>query len=136
MTDSSNINSIIQDIKPNEIYNLAAQSHVAISFAMPEYTAQVDALGTLRILESLRSQGMKMLSFIRLQLQNYMEKWRKYLKTKIPLLGQEVHIQLQKYILIGLLGTTEKLIICMPQMVFYLIMNHQKRRKFCHKKNY
>ena len=55
ITDSSNINSIIQDIKPIEIYNLAAQSHVAISFNMPEYTAQVDALGTLRILESMRS---------------------------------------------------------------------------------
>ena len=63
MTDSSNINSIIQDIKPNEIYNLAAQSHVAISFAMPEYTAQVDALGTLRILESIRSQGMSDVKF-------------------------------------------------------------------------
>ena len=55
ITDSSNINSIIQDNKPVEIYNLAAQSHVAISFNMPEYTAQVDALGTLRILESMRS---------------------------------------------------------------------------------
>ena len=63
MTDSSNINSIIQDIKPNEIYNLAAQSHVAISFAMPEYTAQVDALGTLRILESIRAQQMSDVKF-------------------------------------------------------------------------
>ena len=59
ITDSSNVNSIIQDIKPVEIYNLAAQSHVAISFNMPEYTAQVDALGTLRILESMRSLGLK-----------------------------------------------------------------------------
>ncbi|MBO6979339.1 MAG: GDP-mannose 4,6-dehydratase [Prochlorococcus marinus XMU1428] len=63
MTDSSNINSIIQDIKPNEIYNLAAQSHVAISFSMPEYTAQVDALGTLRILESLRAQEINDVKF-------------------------------------------------------------------------
>ena len=63
ITDSSNVNSIIQDIKPSEIYNLAAQSHVAISFNMPEYTAQVDALGTLRILESMRSLGLKKCKF-------------------------------------------------------------------------
>ena len=54
VTDSSNISAIIQETMPDEIYNLAAQSHVAISFNMPEYTAQVDALGTLRILEAIR----------------------------------------------------------------------------------
>ena len=54
VTDSSNLSAIIQETRPDEIYNLAAQSHVAISFQMPEYTAQVDALGTLRILEAIR----------------------------------------------------------------------------------
>ncbi len=54
VTDSSNLSAIIQETRPTEIYNLAAQSHVAISFQMPEYTAQVDALGTLRILEAIR----------------------------------------------------------------------------------
>ena len=54
VTDSSNLSAIIQETRPDEIYNLAAQSHVAISFNMPEYTAQVDALGTLRILEAIR----------------------------------------------------------------------------------
>ena len=54
VTDSSNISAIINETKPIEIYNLAAQSHVAISFNMPEYTAQVDALGTLRILEAMK----------------------------------------------------------------------------------
>ena len=63
MTDSSNLNSIIQEIQPNEIYNLAAQSHVALSFEMPEYTAQVDALGTLRILESIRTQNFNNIKF-------------------------------------------------------------------------
>ena len=63
ITDSSNVNAIIQEINPNEIYNLAAQSHVAISFNMPEYTAQVDALGTLRILESIRSQNLNGVKF-------------------------------------------------------------------------
>jgi GDPmannose 4,6-dehydratase len=54
LTDSSNITRIIQKYKPDEIYNLAAQSHVLTSFEIPEYTSNVDALGTLRILESIR----------------------------------------------------------------------------------
>jgi len=55
LTDSSNINNILYQTKPDEIYNLGAQSHVGVSFNMPEYTANVNALGTLRILESMRS---------------------------------------------------------------------------------
>ena len=58
MTDSSNLIRLIQKIKPNEIYNLAAQSHVKVSFELPEYTADTDALGTLRILESIRICGL------------------------------------------------------------------------------
>jgi len=54
MTDSSNLIRLIQKIKPNEIYNLAAQSHVKVSFDLPEYTAETDAIGTLRILEAIR----------------------------------------------------------------------------------
>ena len=54
LTDSSNLTSIINQIQPDEIYNLAAQSHVFVSFQTPEYTADVDALGTLRILEAIR----------------------------------------------------------------------------------
>jgi len=53
LTDSTNIVRIIQKVKPNEIYNLGAQSHVKVSFEIPEYTGQVDALGTLRILEAV-----------------------------------------------------------------------------------
>ena len=63
LTDSSNIDSIISMIKPDEIYNLAAQSHVRISFDMPEYTANVDALGTLRILNSMLSHNLKSTKF-------------------------------------------------------------------------
>lgn len=59
MTDSSSLTSIIQKTQPDEIYNLAAQSHVAVSFEMPEYTANSDALGTLRILEAIRMLGME-----------------------------------------------------------------------------
>lgn len=54
ITDSSNINHLLNVIKPDEIYNLSAQSHVQVSFEVPEYTAQVDALGTLRILDAMR----------------------------------------------------------------------------------
>jgi GDPmannose 4,6-dehydratase len=58
MTDSSSLIRIIQKVKPTEIYNLAAQSHVKISFDVPEYTAETDAIGTLRILEAVRTLGI------------------------------------------------------------------------------
>ena len=57
LTDSTNIIRIIQDVQPDEIYNLGAQSHVMVSFETPEYTANTDALGTLRILEAIRLLG-------------------------------------------------------------------------------
>lgn len=58
LSDGSNLQRIIESVQPDEIYNLAAQSHVAVSFDSPEYTANVDALGTLRILESVRILGL------------------------------------------------------------------------------
>lgn len=58
LTDSTNVIRIIQEVQPDEIYNLAAQSHVKVSFDMPEYTANVDGLGTLRILEAVRLLGL------------------------------------------------------------------------------
>jgi GDPmannose 4,6-dehydratase len=60
MTDSSSILRIIQAVQPDEIYNLAAQSHVKVSFDVPEYTAETDAVGTLRILEAVRILGLEM----------------------------------------------------------------------------
>ncbi len=59
MTDTSSLVRVIEKIRPDEIYNLAAQSHVAVSFEQPEYTANADALGTLRILEAVRILGME-----------------------------------------------------------------------------
>ena len=59
VTDSSNLNRLLEKIHPNEIYNLAAQSHVKVSFEVPDYTAQVDALGTLRFLDAIRETGVK-----------------------------------------------------------------------------
>lgn len=59
LTDTSNLTRLIQDIEPDEIYNLGAQSHVAVSFECPEYTADVDAMGALRILEAIRFLGLE-----------------------------------------------------------------------------
>ena len=56
LTDSSNLNFLVGDIQPDEIYNLGAQSHVAVSFEVPEYTADVDGIGTLRFLDTLEHQ--------------------------------------------------------------------------------
>jgi len=58
LTDSSNLNRILEKVRPDEIYNLAAQSHVGVSFEMPEYTAEVDALGTLRFLDCIKEVGL------------------------------------------------------------------------------
>lgn len=59
LTDSSNLTRILNEVRPDEVYNLGAQSHVAVSFESPEYTADVDALGTLRILEAIRFLGLE-----------------------------------------------------------------------------
>ena len=59
LTDTSNITRLLKEVQPDEVYNLGAQSHVAVSFESPEYTADVDALGALRFLESIRLLGLE-----------------------------------------------------------------------------
>lgn len=59
LTDSSNLNRLLEKIAPDEVYNLAAQSHVKVSFEVPEYTAEVDAVGTLRFLDAIKESGAK-----------------------------------------------------------------------------
>jgi GDPmannose 4,6-dehydratase len=59
LTDSSNLNRLLEKIQPDEIYNLGAQSHVKVSFEVPEYTAEVDAIGTLRFLDAIKEVGLK-----------------------------------------------------------------------------
>ena len=59
LTDSSNLNRVLEQVKPDEIYNLGAQSHVQVSFEVPEYTAEVDAVGTLRILDAIKEAGLR-----------------------------------------------------------------------------
>ncbi len=63
LTDSSNLTRILQEVRPDEVYNLGAQSHVAVSFEAPEYTADVDGMGTLRLLEAIRFLGLKETKF-------------------------------------------------------------------------
>lgn len=59
LTDSSNLNRVIEKLKPDEIYNLGAQSHVQVSFEVPEYTAETDGIGTLRLLDAIKESGLK-----------------------------------------------------------------------------
>ena len=59
LIDPSSLNRLLEKIEPDEIYNLAAQSHVKVSFEIPDYTAQVDALGTLRFLDAIRETGLR-----------------------------------------------------------------------------
>ena len=63
LVDTSNLNRLLEKIEPDEIYNLAAQSHVKVSFEIPDYTAQVDALGTLRFLDAIREVGLRKVKF-------------------------------------------------------------------------
>jgi len=79
MTDSSNLVKIVQRVQPDEVYNLAAQSHVAVSFEEPEYTADTDALGTLRLLEAIKIAGL-------------MEKCRFYQASTSELFGKVVEV--------------------------------------------
>lgn len=58
LADSTNLNRIVSEVRPDEVYNLGAQSHVSVSFEIPDYTADVDAIGTLRLLEAIRSAGL------------------------------------------------------------------------------
>ena len=98
LTDSSNITRIIQKYKPDEIYNLAAQSHVLTSFEIPEYTSNVDALGTLRILESIRLLGLeKKQNSIKLRPQKYLEILKSHKMKKLHL-DQQVLMLFQNFI--------------------------------------
>ena len=66
LIDSTNVMKLIQKIQPDEIYNLGAQSHVAVSFEMPEYTANCDALGILRILEAVKNLNLRFIFHLKL----------------------------------------------------------------------
>ena len=121
---------MIKEIKPNEIYNLAAQSHVQVSFESPEYTANADALGALRILEAIRFNKLeKKQNTIKQAHQNYMAEMKKLLKMKEQTFILQVHMVLQNFMRIGLQSTIKKPIIYLLVTVFCLIMKAQEEEK-------
>ena len=102
LTDSSSLINLINNIKPDEIYNLGAQSHVKVSFEIPEYTANSDALGVLRLLEAIKgNEAKKKLNCIKPLQVSFMEKYKKFLKMKKHLFIQEALMRLLNYMLIG-----------------------------------
>ena len=102
LTDALSLIRIIQEVQPDEIYNLGAQSHVAVSFEEPEYTANSDALGALRILEGIRILKLeKKQNIIKLQLRSYTAWFMKFLKMKKHPFIREVLMQLQNFMRTG-----------------------------------
>ena len=131
MNDYVSLIRIIKEAKPNEIYNLAAQSHVAVSFEMPEYTANADALGVLRILEAIKNSGFK--NKIKFYQASTSELYGNQNSLKIRMNPHHFYpaspMELLNYMDIGLQKIIENHIISMLPMEFYLIMNHQEEVK-------
>jgi GDPmannose 4,6-dehydratase len=94
MTDSTNLIRLIKEIQPDEIYNLAAMSHVHVSFEIPEYTGNADGLGTLRILDAVRLLGLEKKT--RIYQASTSELYRKFRNRKLLRFTQEVHMQWQR----------------------------------------
>ncbi len=92
LVDTSSIHRMLEKIEPDEIYNLAAQSHVKVSFDIPDYTAQVDALGTLRFLDAIRKQD-----FTRLPHQSFSVRCGKSRRVKPHLSIPALHMELQSF---------------------------------------
>lgn len=115
MTDSSSLIRIIQAVQPDEIYNLAAQSHVKVSFDVPEYTAEADAVGTLRMLEAVRILGLeKKTKIYQASTSELFDRYRKCLRRKrlpsIPVL----RMGWPSSMVSGLPRTIVKVTVCLP----------------------
>ena len=118
ITDSISVYNLINNLKPKEVYNLAAQSHVAVSFKIPEYTTNNDSLGTLRILEAVRKVNKK-IKFYQAGSSEMFGKVKETQTEKTPFL-QKSMVQ-QKFIHIGSQLTIESLTIYLQVTGFYLI---------------
>ena len=101
LSDSSNIIGIVNKIKPDEIYNLGAQSHVKVSFDSPEYTADINAIGTLRLLEAIRFLNLNNTKFYQASTSELYGLFRKFLKKKQHPFIQDLLMLYQNYIHIG-----------------------------------
>ena len=102
LTDAMNLTSVIKKIEPDEIYNLGAQSHVKVSFEIPEYTGQVDGLGTLRVLEAVRLLGMgkRLVSIRHLHLNSMVLCKQHHKQRQHPSIHDHL-IELQNYMVTG-----------------------------------
>ena len=124
MTDSTSLIRIIKKTQPDEIYNLAAQSHVAVSFEEPEYTANSDALGPLRVLEAIRILGLeKRCVFIRHQHRSYMAWCRKFRRRKRLRFTHVPPMRLPSSMPTGSRSIIEKPMVFMPATAFSSITN-------------
>ena len=142
LTDSLNIFKIIGLFNPDEIYNLGTMSHVKVSFEIPEYVAQVDALGTLRILEAVRLLGMENKTKIYQASTSELYGGMKFNKNINGFYDESSTFYprspygVAKCIVTGLLKIIEKLIIFLHVMEYYLTMNHQEKVKHSLPENY
>ena len=130
LTDTNSIYNLIYKIKPNEVYNLGAQSHVGVSFDNPEFTAEVSGIGTLRILEAIRFLKMKNIKFYQASTSELLERLMvKQFLLKIQNFIQNPHTVLQNFTHIGLHQSIESLTEFLHVMEFYLIMKVQEEEK-------
>ena len=130
LTDSLSLTKIIREVKPDEIYNLGAQSHVHVSFEQPEYTASVDGLGTLRVLESLRFLGMeKSTKFYQASTSELYGLVQEVPQSETTPFYPRSPYACAKLFLTGLLLIIGKLIIFLHVTAFFSIMNLPEEEK-------
>ena len=123
MTDATNLIRVVQQVQPDEIYNLAAQSHVQVSFETPEYTANADAIGPLRILEAIRILGLEMRrGFIRPPHRSFMGRRRRFRRVRRRPSIRGRPMPPPRFTRTGSRSTTVKRMEYMPQMAFSSIM--------------
>ena len=125
LSDVGSLNRIINQINPDEIYNLAAQSHVKISFQIPEYTSDVNALGPLRLLEIIRHYKRKKIKFYQASSSEMFGK-SKPLKMRKLYFNHDQFMPSLKFLHTTVLFIIEKLMVCMLVMVFCLIMSRHE----------
>ncbi len=114
MTDSSSLLRILQEVKPDEVYNLAAQSHVKVSFEVPEYTAETVALGTLRLLEALGFLEWEIkCGFTKPVPRNFLGKWWRVRRMSRPPFDLLPPMRWRSSMPTGFATTTERAMACM-----------------------
>ena len=134
VTDSISISQIIKNVQPDEIYNLAAQSHVAVSFEVPEYTANADALGALRILEAIKFHKLEKTKFYQAGTSEMYGKVQEVPQNEKTDFYPLSPYGVAKLMLIGLREIIEKLIIYLNLTEYYLITKALEGETFVTKK--